>query len=70
MIVETLGLSRYGCLRFDAGSSLIDEERAERRITFHSPRHFLHAFFRIVRVPDPPARRMTGHPAHEGNDRP
>lgn len=41
------------------------EEREERRITFHSYRHFLNTLLRTARVPDPLVQRVTGHRKRE-----
>ncbi|MGD0728322.1 MAG: tyrosine-type recombinase/integrase [Spirochaetia bacterium] len=41
------------------------EEREERRITFHSHRHFLDTLLRTARVPDPLVQRVTGHRTQE-----
>jgi integrase len=44
----------------------IDEtERQERRITFHSHRHFLNTALRSARVPDALVQRVTGHATQE-----
>jgi integrase len=52
----------YGALgRID----ITAEERAERRITFHSHRHFLNTLLRTARVPDPLVQRVTGHRTQE-----
>lgn len=40
-------------------------EREERRITFHSHRHFLNTLLRTARVPDPLVQRVTGHRTQE-----
>lgn len=44
---------------------ITDEERQERRITFHSHRHFLNTALRAARVPDPLVQRVTGHATQE-----
>jgi len=41
------------------------EEREDRRITFHSHRHFLNTLLRTARVPDPLVQRVTGHRTQE-----
>jgi integrase len=41
------------------------EQREERRITFHSHRHFLNTLLRTARVPDPLVQRVTGHRTQE-----
>lgn len=44
----------------------IDEDkRQERRITFHSHRHFLNTALRVARVPDHLVQRVTGHATQE-----
>ncbi len=41
------------------------EKRQDRRITFHSHRHFLNTALRAARVPDPLVQRVTGHATQE-----
>ena len=42
-----------------------EAERQERRITFHSHRHFLNTALRAARVADPLVQRVTGHTTQE-----
>ena len=44
-------------------------ERRERRITFHSHRHFLNTFYRSRGVPDIKVRMITGHRSQRMSDR-
>ena len=44
---------------------ITEEERQERRITFHSHRHFLNTVLRSARIPDPLVQRVTGHRTQE-----
>ena len=52
----------YGALE---SIDITAEEREERRITFHSHRHFLNTLLRTARVPDPLVQRVTGHRTQE-----
>lgn len=44
---------------------ITSQEREERRLTFHSHRHFLNTLLRTARVPDPLVQRVTGHRTQE-----
>ena len=44
------------------------EEREERRLTFHSHRHFLNTALRTAKVPDPIVQKVTGHRTQEMTD--